>query len=150
MKHIFKYLVQLHINFYPHSCSTVETARKMRMIYQVLQALNITLHLRDVGTAPWEVQHYLGLPENPTAAHALWVYVWDVHVFSEKSSVYSATVHTCCLALSLFTSPLFKNVVYQSIIDFQHCVNFYCTGKWLLYTGTHFFSYSFPLWFIIE
>ena len=116
----------------------------MRMRYQVLQAFSITLHkFRDVGTSPWAVQYYLCLPENPTVAHVLQVYVWDV-VLCEMSSIHFATVHTCRLALSPFTSPLFKNVVYPSIVDFQHCVNFFCTGKRLLYTGTHSFSYSFP------
>ena len=37
-------------------------------------------------------------------------------------------------------------LIYWSIIDLQHCVNFYCIANWFSYT--YFFSYFFPLWFI--
>ena len=35
-----------------------------------------------------------------------------------------------------------------SIVDLQSCVNFCCTAKWLSYTYTYCFLYSFLLWLI--
>ena len=42
----------------------------------------------------------------------------------------------------------FLNVFKWSIVNLQWCANFCCTAKWLIYTHTYIFEYSFLLWLI--
>ena len=44
-----------------------------------------------------------------------------------------------------------KNVFYWSIVDLQPCINYCCTAKWCSYTYIYiFFSYPFPLWWLLS
>ena len=54
-------------------------------------------------------------------------------------------VHTCCNKCKNFL-PFLKKF-YWSIVDFQSCVSFRCTAKWIsyMYTCIHSFLDSFPI-----
>ena len=66
----------------------------------------------------------------------------------EKCDPHSPTPLDAILHKSLFLRkralalyPFFKSCYYCSIVDFQCCVNFICTAKWVNYTHTYMRSF---------
>ena len=163
------YIVLKYAEFFRNKSSVLNWGNTMLCFAQLLRVV------RDFGKSHPRWLHtsynlpvtlscsqcFLNGSEEQTASLVLLVESWPNIFLIFKWNYLIITYYPSyfCIILQLGSSEylnicnrrgaFFINIFYWSIVDLQCHVSFCCIAKWFSYTYISFFSYPFPLWFII-